>query len=102
MPDLPILAGGLGDFLARRAESPALAENYGQINQALSSLAGVFPRYAFIPADGLSSNPDRLHFSAQALREFGHRYFDAFRPFDTEDGAAAPIADTERTALELL
>lgn len=104
LPDLPILAGGLGNFLALRAESPAVAENYGQINQALSSLAGVFPRYAFVPASGLSSNPDRLHFSAAALAEFGRRYFDAFRPFDTEEdvAAAAPRTATARTEMELL
>ena len=88
--------------LALRTESPALAENYGQINQALSSLAGVFPRYAFVPASGLSSNPDRLHFSAAALAEFGRRYFDAFRPFDLDGAPAAPVTDTARTEMELL
>ena len=102
MPDLPILAGGLGDFLALRSESPALAANFERINEALSSLEGTFPRYAFVSASGLSSNPDRLHFSAAALGEFGRRYFDAFRPFDTEDAPAAPVTDTARTELELL
>lgn len=102
LPDLPILAGGLGDFLALRSESPALAANFERINEALISLKGTLPRYAFVPATGLSSNPDRLHFSAQALREFGHRYFAAFRPFDIDGGVAAPRAATERTEMELL
>ena len=102
MPDLPILAGGLGDFLALRSESPALAANFERINEALISLEGTLPHYAFVPASGLSSNPDRLHFSAAALREFGHRYFAAFRPFDTEDVPAAPVTDTARAEMELL
>ena len=102
MPDLPILAGGLGDFLALRSESPALAANFERINEALVSLEGTLPHYAFGPASGLSSNPDRLHFSAAALAEFGRRYFDAFRPFDLDGAPAAPVTDTARTEMELL
>ena len=32
----------------------------------------------FVSAKGLGANPDNLHFSAQALREFGLRYYDEF------------------------
>lgn len=31
-----------------------------------------------VSAEGLGANPDNLHFSAKALREFGLRYFEAF------------------------
>lgn len=32
----------------------------------------------FVPATGLSGNPDNMHFSATALREFGVRYYNEF------------------------
>ena len=32
----------------------------------------------FVSAKGLGANPDNLHFSAEALREFGIRYYDEF------------------------
>ena len=56
-------------------------------------------------ADGLSANPDNLHFSASALQEFGYRYFDAFRSlpcyadtFVTDE----KIQNQERSAIEQL
>jgi hypothetical protein len=32
----------------------------------------------FVSAEGLGANPDNLHFSAPALREFGERYYKEF------------------------
>ena len=32
----------------------------------------------FVSAEGLAPNPDKLHFSAAALREFGLRYYERF------------------------
>jgi hypothetical protein len=32
----------------------------------------------FVSAKGLGANPDNLHFSAAALREFGVRYYNEF------------------------
>lgn len=72
--DVPFLVGGLGDYLA---EYP-LAD-YPLINRALEKTAKETPRTAFVSAEGLSSNPDHLHFSAAALYEFGLRYYRAFR-----------------------
>jgi hypothetical protein len=34
---------------------------------------------AFVSAEGLGANPDNLHFSAAALREFGLRYYEAYK-----------------------
>ena len=49
-------------------------------------------------------NPDNLHFSAAALKEFGVRYYQAYEalaPLEKTEGE--PVAsDTERTAMELL
>ena len=40
---------------------------------------------AFVRADGLKSNPDYLHFSAEALREFGVRYYEEFKKIEDKN-----------------
>lgn len=67
---VPVLAGGLGDFLARRESCPL----YGEVNRQLKTLEGTLPGYGYVPAEGLLDNGDALHFNAPSLREFGIRY----------------------------
>ena len=81
LPEVPILVGGLGDFLADRTEDPSL-KNYVFVNQALQDLAAHNAAIGFVPADGLLPNPDNLHFCAKALREFGLRYYARFREME--------------------
>jgi hypothetical protein len=101
-PDLPVLIGGLGDFLAD-FNSPIIPLYYKEINSVLCQLGEECPDCAFVPATGLSSNPDNLHFSAAALKEFGIRYYKAFTSLEKEDRAEDVVtANTERTALEQL
>ena len=78
--DVPFLLGGLGDFLVlspdfERAEK---FRHYDKVNEALRHVAATRARTGFVSAEGLSSNPDCLHFSAAALREFGVRYYEEF------------------------
>lgn len=78
--DVPFLLGGLGDFLPHHAnpEQAARYQNYVEINAQLRHMAATRERTGFVSAEGLISNPDRLHFSAAALREFGLRYYEEF------------------------
>ena len=69
--DLPIIAGGLYNFLARRPEFA-----YCQIvNDALKRAATVF-----VSSEGLTANDrdDNTHFDTKSLREFGVRYAEAY------------------------
>ncbi len=103
MPELPIIIGGLGDFLAQHETWQNIRENFGEVNKALVSLGNSYPNCAFVSAEGLSSNPDKLHFSREALAEFGIRYYKAFEKFDNgEVGSLSTSADTDRSAIELL
>ena len=70
--DVPFLVGGLGDFLE------ILDKNYVHINEALKRVAKKREMTGFVPAEGLGSNSDNLHFSAKSLREFGVRYYNEF------------------------
>lgn len=102
LPDLPVLLGGLGDFLPKRLVSPNLV-NYGKVNEALMSMAKNQKNFAYVPADGLGSNPDNLHFSAAALREFGLRYFEVFKTMDSARMHGSAVAeDVERSEMEKL
>lgn len=53
-------------------------KNYIHVNESLKRVAAARERTAFVSAEGLGANPDLLHFSAPALREFGLRYYDEF------------------------
>lgn len=91
LPELPILVGGLGEFLAHRVESEN-TKNYPYVNEQLEKIAREYPHCTFVSAKGLGSNPDNLHFSAAALEEFGVRYFDAFR---TTEAYAKSLDESE-------
>lgn len=80
LPKVPVLIGGLGDFL------PLLDENFSTwapvVNQALQKIGAEQSCTAFVPADGLSANPDNLHFNAKSLLEFGLRYHEAYQKLE--------------------
>lgn len=102
--DVPLLVGGLGDFLKDRAESPALA-NYPYVNDALRAFAASSSHTAYVDASGLKSNPDNLHFCREALDEFGQRYYDVFRTLEDKDRVfdeKSKMDDAVRTEMELL
>lgn len=67
-PDVPVIVGELGRF----------RENYAGFNAMLPLVTQAVPRCALVSSEGLGSNADKVHFSAEALRTFGARYFEAF------------------------
>ena len=71
----PFLLGGLGDFLASLPEN----KNYKHVNTALRKLSAENAYTAYVSAEGLTANPDNLHFNAKSCREFGLRYYEAFK-----------------------
>lgn len=77
---VPFLLGGLGDFLVQSPD-PARREkfrDYNKVNQALQRIAANEKAMGFVSAEGLADNSDYVHFSAQSLRTFGERYYEAF------------------------
>ena len=72
--DVPFLLGGLGDFLPEYFKH----ENHLHVNKALEKYASENAMTGFVSAEGLGANPDNLHFSSAALREFGVRYYNEF------------------------
>lgn len=103
-PDLPVLVGGLGDYLVNCTRFPGL-ENYQAINEQLIRFALEDSCCEYVDAQGLGSNPDHLHFSAEALEEFGKRYFQAFKKLHINKFCSAQKdiqSDNTRSEMELL
>jgi hypothetical protein len=76
-PDIPIIIGGLGDFLGKEGFGRSCTE-YNFINQELQKFAFEQDNCYFVTASGLTSNPDGIHIDAISQRKFGLRYFEAF------------------------
>lgn len=77
LQEVPIILGGLGDFLAACPLDKTL-KNYVHINAVLKTIAANNPRIGFASAAGLTANPDSLHFNSASLYELGLRYFQAY------------------------
>lgn len=75
--DIPILIGGLGEFLGQYGLGKSCTE-YRLINQELQKFALEQNHCYFVTATGLTCNPDGIHFNAVSLRKFGLRYYEAF------------------------
>ena len=71
--DLPVIIGELSEDI-ERLEKP----NIIKMNENFHAIAEVLPHCAVVSSKGLLLKPDRLHFNAVSLREFGRRYFDAY------------------------
>ena len=62
------------------------------------------PMTGYVPANGLLSNRDNLHFSAGALREFGVRYYSEFQKLEDKNKVFAEKSTPDnaiRTELEI-
>lgn len=76
-PDIPLIIGGLGDFLGKSGFGENCTE-YTLVNAELQKFANEHENCYFVTAEDLSSNPDGIHMNAVSLRRFGIRYFEAF------------------------
>ena len=82
LKNVPFILGGLGDYLSELEEEK---QYYPLVNRQLREFAAAHPMTAFVSAENLEGKPDHLHFNAKALREFGLRYYEAFRTVEPKD-----------------
>ncbi len=74
---IPLLIGGLGDYLPDCAAHDYYS-NAPRLTEHLKHFAVTHENCYFVTAAKLSCNPDMLHFNARSQRIFGFRYFIAF------------------------
>ena len=78
---LDIVVGEIGEFFA---EHPGKPQYIGTVNKALHTLADEHDNITIASSKGLRDRGDKLHFSTEAQREFGRRYFEAYRRMKEE------------------
>lgn len=75
--EVPLILGGLGDFLGKTGFGQHATE-YRQVNEQLQRYANEHPNCYFVTAADLTANADGIHIDAVSQRKFGYRYFEAF------------------------
>ena len=75
--NIPLIIGGLGDYLGKSAFGSMCTE-YNLINDELKKFAKNENNCYFVTAKGLDCNPDGIHINAVSQRKFGIRYYEAF------------------------
>ena len=75
-PDLPFIAGELGEFLYLKEEPRA--ENARLINRAINELPSRVDYAAVVSSGGLVDGGDQLHFDSASQKQLGIRYFFAY------------------------
>jgi hypothetical protein len=71
-PNLPFVAGQIGEFLYDRG--PEHAQYPRVVNEALANLPEALPFTACAKSHGLHDKGDQLHFDSASQRELGRRY----------------------------
>ena len=74
LPNVPFIAGELGEFLYTRSKSPLAQVVNGQIQMLPQKIAFT----AAVSSKDLKDKGDQLHFDSASLKEFGKRYYEAF------------------------
>ena len=93
-PDIPFIAGQMGQF----AERP-WSDAKRLVDAAHRNLPEKVSKTAFISSDGLGHKGDKVHFSAAAFRELGHRYASAYLE---KFVAAKPVAPKKQRRPNIL
>lgn len=102
--DLPFVVGGLGEFLKDNGKVE-YTKYPGVINEASQKIANEDEFVEYATAEGLTANPDNLHFNAKSLYEFGIRYFNEFEKMKKRASLFDETLykhDLERTYIETL
>lgn len=77
LDEVPLIIGGLGDFLGKTGFGQHATE-YRQVNEQLQHFANKQENCYFVTAADLTANSDGIHLDAVSQRKFGYRYFEAF------------------------
>ena len=96
-PNIPLIIGGLPDFLGKQGFGQNCKE-YEFINKELERFAFNQENCYFVTAKGLTSNPDGIHIDAISQRKFGIRYFQAF---SKQEHVLTPLIHEEKLVGQL-
>lgn len=81
-PQVPFILGELGQFRKNAGTEP-----YERVIGAMRELSETDPACRFVSSENLTHIGDRSHFNAASLREFGRRYYVAFRELELKENS---------------
>jgi hypothetical protein len=73
-PDVPFIAGQMGEFKER-----PWSDHKKQVDRVQRELSSKVSNTAFVNSNGLEHKGDKVHFNAAGFRELGRRYAAAYR-----------------------
>lgn len=79
LPEVPFIAGELGEFLYTRSKSPFSKT----VNEQIMLLPQSVPFTAAVSSRDLKDKGDQLHFDAASMKEFGKRYYESFSKLES-------------------
>ncbi|RAJ76634.1 protein of unknown function (DUF303) [Chitinophaga dinghuensis] len=104
--EVPLIVGALGDYLSNGLFGQYFTA-YPLVNDALVHFANSHSNSYFVTAQGLTANPDGIHFNAMSQRILGVRYYNAYRdlkhifdPVTDEDKILSAIYERPYTKTE--
>ncbi len=81
--DVPLIIGQLPRFYHAPWKN---AEK--KVDMAHQKIAAELPNAVFVSSEGMTSNPDRIHFNRESQQEMGRRYFAAYLKLSGDKKAA--------------
>ena len=96
LEDVPVIMGGLGEYLVNKTGTLRDYKLLYPINAQLQKMAEELDYIGYASSEGLTCNPDNVHFDAKSLREFGLRYYEAFKPLEKKDREFPQLEDPDR------
>ncbi len=79
--DVPFVVGGLGEYL-KTHEKEEIRESFMIVNEELQRMAQDDPMIGYASSVGLTPKADNVHLNSASLREFGLRYYEAFKKME--------------------
>lgn len=96
LEDVPVIVGGLGEYLVNKTNTLRDYKLLYSINEQLRKMSEELDYVGYASSEGLGCNPDNVHFNAKSLREFGLRYYDAFKTVEKKDRVFEEKEDINR------
>lgn len=77
--DLPVVLGELSRDIPKTARWQIAPEHIDRMHANFAQIVKEVPNCALVSSEGLTLNPDGIHFNAASLRVFGERYFEVYK-----------------------
>lgn len=78
-PEVPVLMGELSMEIPQNKRWSITETHIRTMNGIFREIAKEIPACKVVSADGLTLNPDGIHFNSVSLREFGLRYYEVYK-----------------------